>query len=138
MVGAFADFDAALEGVGLPHLVEGHHHDRGTVAADFSGVTEEDVFALFQGNRVDDALALAALQGGADDFPLGGVDHEGDAGHVRFAGEKVDKMAHLFDRLQESVVEIDVDHEGAVFHLSAGDAHGFVVFFLVDEPQETP
>ena len=35
-VGALADRDLALDGVGLPLLVERHHHDAGAVAADES------------------------------------------------------------------------------------------------------
>jgi len=34
VIGALADFHLALQRVGLAAFVEGHHHDRGAVAAD--------------------------------------------------------------------------------------------------------
>jgi hypothetical protein len=40
-VGALADLDLALEGVGLALLVEGHHHGGGAVAPDQRGLAPE-------------------------------------------------------------------------------------------------
>ena len=47
-VGALADLDLALGGVGLARLVEGHHHDRGAVAAHLARLVEEVGLALLE------------------------------------------------------------------------------------------
>ena len=70
-VGALADLDLALDGVGLPLLVEGHHDDGGAVALHAPGLREEILLALLQADRVHDALALDALQPGLDHVPAG-------------------------------------------------------------------
>ncbi len=70
LVGALADRDLASDGVGLALLVEGHHHHRRAVAADGPGLVQEVGFALLQADRVDDALALHALEAGLDHRPL--------------------------------------------------------------------
>ena len=59
-VGALADFDAPLERVGLPFLVERHHHDRGAVLARQARLAQELGLAFLQGDRVHDRLALNA------------------------------------------------------------------------------
>ena len=61
-VGALADLDLAAGRVGLAAFVERHHDDRGAVAPDESRLAQEVVFALFQADRVDDGLALDALE----------------------------------------------------------------------------
>jgi hypothetical protein len=66
-VGARADLDLALVGVGLALLVEGHHHGGGAVAAHQRGLAAELGLAFLQADAVDDALALDALQAGLDD-----------------------------------------------------------------------
>ena len=74
-VGALADRDLALDRVGLALLVERHHDDAGAVAPDERRLLQEVVFAFLQADRVDDRLALHALQAGHDDRPLRAVDH---------------------------------------------------------------
>jgi hypothetical protein len=76
LVGALADFGLARKGVGLSLFVEGHHDHRGAVALAQLGLAQELGLAFLHGNRVDNALALHALQARLDDFPLGGVDHD--------------------------------------------------------------
>jgi len=44
---------------------------------------DEVLLALLERDRVDDALALAALEAGLDDVELGGVDHERQLVRVR-------------------------------------------------------
>ena len=61
-VGALADRDLALDRVGLALLVEGHHDHAGAVAADGPRLVQEVGFAFLQADRVDDRLALHALQ----------------------------------------------------------------------------
>ena len=57
-----ADLDLALGGVGLAPLVERHHDHRRAVAADQPGLLDERGLALLERDRVDDALALDALE----------------------------------------------------------------------------
>ena len=47
-VGALADLDLALDGVGLALLVERHHDDTGAVAADRARLLEERLLALLE------------------------------------------------------------------------------------------
>ena len=65
VVGAAADRDLALGGVGLALLVERHHDDAGAEVADLAGLAQEGLLALLEADRVDDALALHALAGPA-------------------------------------------------------------------------
>ena len=69
-VGTLANLDAPLIGVGLPLLVKGHHDDRRAKSSQLFCVRQKGGFALFQGDRIDDALALNVFQRLADDFPF--------------------------------------------------------------------
>jgi hypothetical protein len=66
VVGALADRDLALDRVGLPLLVKGHHHHRGAIAAHDAGVIDERLLAFLQRYRVHHRLALQAFQAGLD------------------------------------------------------------------------
>ena len=70
VVGALADRDLARDRVGLALLVERHHDHRGAVAADLARLLEERLLALLEADRVDDRLALHALEPGLDHAPL--------------------------------------------------------------------
>ncbi len=87
-VGAGANFLAALEGVGLAALVEGHDDDGGAVTADEAGLLDEFFLAFLEADGVDDGLALDALQPGLDDGPFRAVNHYRDAGDVRLGGRR--------------------------------------------------
>jgi hypothetical protein len=65
-VGALADGNLALDRLGLPLLVERHHDDASSVAADDARLLEERLLALLEAERVDDALALQALESGLE------------------------------------------------------------------------
>ena len=70
VVGARADRNLALDGVGLALLVERHHHHGGAVTAHGLGVRDEGVLALLHRDRVHHRLALDAFQPGLDDGEL--------------------------------------------------------------------
>ena len=70
VIGALADRDLALLGVGLAGLVERHHHHRGAIAADLGGDLEERLLAFLEADRIDDRLARNAFQPGLDHAPL--------------------------------------------------------------------
>ena len=58
-IGALADLDLALGGVGLADLVERHHHHAGAVALHGARLGQEVGLALLQADRVDDAACPA-------------------------------------------------------------------------------
>ena len=132
-VGTLADADLFGEGGGLALLVEGHDDDGGSVLEDLGGVFAELVFAFLEGDGVDDAFALEALQAGLDDLPLGGVDHEGDFGDLGLGGEELEEAGHGGDAVNHALVHADVDDVCAVFYLLAGYADGFFVLAFLDQ-----
>ena len=120
-IGALADLDLALPGVGLADLVERHHHHGGAEAAHFAGVFEEQLLAFLQRDGIDDGLALAAFQAGLDHVPFGAVDHQRHFGDVRLAGHHVDEAGHRRLAIDHALVHVDVDDLGAVLDLLARD-----------------
>ena len=112
---------AAGQGVRLALLVESHHHRRGAVAPAQPRLFEEGVFAAFQADRVDHALALGAAQAGLDHAPIAGVDHHRHAGDVRLAHGEVEEAAHGGHAVGHALVEVDIDELRPVLHLFAGD-----------------
>jgi hypothetical protein len=118
-VGALADLGLALIGVGLTLFVKGHHHGGRAIALDQLGLVQEVLDAFFQRDRVDDALALDALQARFDHVPFGRVDHDGHARNFRLAGDQVQEAHHGGLAVQHGLVHVDVDDLGAVFHLLA-------------------
>ena len=64
IVSARANFDPALEGIGLPVLVERHHDDGRAVSPDQSRLAQKFFLAVLEGDRIDDAFALHAFQPG--------------------------------------------------------------------------
>ena len=132
-VGALADADLVLVGRGLALLVERHHDDRRAVLEDRAGVLAEPLFAFLQRDRVDDALALQALEPGLDDLPLRGVDHEGHLGDLGLAAEQLQEAGHRRDAVDHPLVHADVDDVGAVLDLLPGDADRFLVLALLDQ-----
>ena len=136
VVGAAADLGPALEGVGLPLLVEGHDDDGGAVLAAQARLADELLLALLHGDRVDDRLALDALEAGLDDVPLGGVDHHGDAGDVGLGGDQLGEAVHRLDAVDHPFVHVDVDDLCAGLDLLAGDGErGRVVAGLDQVPE---
>ncbi len=136
VVAALADLALARGGVGLADLVEGHHHHGGAVALAQAGVVLELLDAFLHRNRVDDALALDALQARLDHLPLGGVDHDRHPGDIRLAGDQVEEADHGGLGVEHPFVHVDVDHLGAGLDLLQGDFQRLGVVFLADQPGE--
>ncbi len=136
LVGAAADFLAALQRVGLAQFVERHHHHRRAVAAAQAGVVAERLQAFLHRDRVDHRLALHALQAGLDDVPLGAVDHHRHARDVGFGGDQVQEAVHARHRIQHGLVHVDVDDLRAVLDLLAGHRQRLVVFLFADQARE--
>ena len=113
LVGAFADRHLALDGVGLALLVERHDHDGRAVAPNLPRVFEELTFAFLHRDRVDDGLALHALEAGLDDAPLGAVDHDRHARDVRLGRDHVEERRHRLLAVEQPFVHVDVDDQRA-------------------------
>ena len=130
------DVDLALDGVGLADLVERHHdHGRAVVEAD-AGLLEELLDAFLHRDRVDDRLALHALQAGFDHAELRRVDHHRHAGDLGLAGDQVEERGHRLDAVDQPVVHVDVDDLGAVLDLVAGDVERRRVVVVLDQAAE--
>ena len=117
LVGALADRHLALDGVGLALLVERHHDDGGAVAQHLLGVLQERRLALLHADRVDDGLALHALEAGLDHAPLGAVDHDRHARDVRLRRDQVEERRHRLLAVEQAFVHVDVEDLRAVFDL---------------------
>ena len=138
LVGAPADLGAALEAVGLPLLVEGHHHHRGAVLAAKARLAQELRLALLHRYRVDDRLALHALEAGLDHAPFRAVDHERHARDVGLGSGEAQEGGHRFFRVEHRFVHVDVDHLRAVLDLLARDAERPRIVAGEDQTRECP
>ena len=127
------DLDLAVGGVRLALLVERHDHDRGAVAATQPRVLEERPLAFLERDRVDDALALDALEAGLDDVPARRVDHHRHDADVGLAREQAQEARHRRDRVEHALVHVHVDQLGAGIDLLAGDLDGVLEPVLEDE-----
>ena len=125
-VGAGADADLFVARGGLALFVEGHHDGGGAVAHDQLRAAEEFGFAVFEGDGIDDAFALEALEAGFEDGPLRGIDHHGHAADVGLGGDQVEELHHRGLTLDERFVDIDVDDVGAALDLLFGDGEAGV------------
>ncbi len=128
VVGPAADRHLALDGVGLALLVEGHDDHAGAVVADAPGLVEERLLALLEADRVDDALALHALEPGLEHAPPRAVDHDRDAGDLGLGGDQVQERGHRLLAVEQVGVHVHVEQVGAAAHLLQGDVdRGLVV-----------
>ena len=119
VVGARADLDLALLGVGLAGLVERHDDDRGPIVADLAGMGEEFLLALLHADRIDDWLAGDAFETGLDHAPFRAVDHDRHAGDVGLGGDQLEEGDHRRLGVEQALVHVDVDDLGAVLDLLA-------------------
>ncbi len=136
VIGAFADFGFAFEGICLAVFVKGHHHHRGAVAHTVPGTFDELFFAFFQADGVHHGFALDTAKTRFDHIPLGRVDHDRHAGNVRLRGHKVQESNHHLPGIQHALIHVDIDDLGAVLNLVPGNAQGFFILFFLDQSQE--
>ena len=136
VVGAPADLDLALDGVGLPELVERHHDDAGAVAADRSRRLEERLLPFLEADRIDDPLALDALEARLERREARAVDHDRDPRHLGLGREQVEEGGHRLLGVEQVGVHVHVEHVRAASHLLERDGDGALVVVRLDQPAE--
>ena len=136
VVGAAADLDLALDRVRLPHLVERHHDDAGAVALDSPRLLEELLLALLEADRVDDPLALDALQTGLEHREARAVDHDRDPRDLGLGREQVEERRHRLLPVEQVGVHVDVEDVGAAAHLLERDVDRTLVVARLDQAAE--
>ncbi|CAM2147891.1 NAD-specific glutamate dehydrogenase [Paraburkholderia tropica] len=136
VVRALADLDLALIRVGLAGFVERHHHGRRAVTADQLRVMDERLLAFLERDRVDDGLALHALQARFDHVPLRRIDHDRHARDVGLGGDQIHEAHHRRFRIEHRLVHVDVDDLRAVFDLLARDCERLVELAVENHARE--
>gem|GEM_PF-4809172 len=136
VVAALADLGFALERVCLALFVESHDHGGRAVAPDQLGMVRELFFAFLERDRVDDRLALHALQTGLDHLPLGRVDHDRHARDVGLRGDQIQEANHRRLGIEHRLVHVDVDDLRAVFDLLACHGQRLVELAVQDHARE--
>ena len=137
-IGPFGNFYPTLITRGLTLFIETHHHHRSTIAHHIAGVLQEFRLILLQRDGVDDALSLHTFQSRLDHLPVRRVDHHRHTGDIGLRSDTVQEVHHLCLRIQQTVVHIDIYHEGSVSHLFTGNAERLVVVSFFNQPEELP
>ena len=136
VVGAAADLDLALDGVRLAELVERHHDHARAVAADRPRLLEERLLALLEADRVDDPLALHALQPRFERGEARAVDHDRDPRHLGLGREQVEERRHRLLGVEQVGVHVHVEEVRAAAHLLERDVDGALEVARLDQPAE--
>ena len=136
VVGAAQDLDLPLDGLGLAALVEGHDHDPRAVAADRPRLLEEDLLALLQRDRVDDPLALEALEPRLERREAGAVDHDRQARSLRLGRDQVEERGHRLLGVEQVGVHVHVEQVRSAAHLLERDGDTALEVVRLDEPAE--
>ena len=136
-IGALADLNLATGGVGLAAFVECHHDERRAVSPDDSCLAKEVLFAFLQADRVDDRLALDALQARFEHRPLRAVDHERQPRDLWLHRNDVQERSHRRLRVEHSFVHVDVEDVRAAANLLEGNRGRIEVLLVRDHAGET-
>ena len=94
------------------------------------------LFAFLQRDRVDDALALQALEAGLDHAPLRRVDHDRHARDVGLGRDQVQEARHRGFGIDQALVHVDVEDLRAARDLLARDLDRFLVAIFLDQLAE--
>ena len=116
-----ADRDLALDRLGLALLVERHDDDAGAVAAHRARLLEERLLPLLERERVDDALALDALEARLEHRPAGAVDHDREPRHLGLGRDEVEERRHRPLAVEQVGVHVHVEEVRAAAHLLERD-----------------
>ena len=137
-IGSFCNLYTALVTRGLTFFVEAHHHHSSAIALHVARMFQELLLTLFQRDRVHDALTLHALQSCTNHLPIRGVDHHRHPGDIGLCSNHIQEVGHLGLGVEQTVVHVDIYHEGTIGHLFSGNTNGLVVALLLNQSQELP
>src|SRR6267378_5778769 len=132
-VGALAYAYLVLVSRGLALFVEGHYHHRRAIHQNSSGVLAKLFLAFFQRDRIDDALALQALEPRLNDLPFRGVHHKGHLGDFGLAPQQLQVACHCRDAVNHALIHADVENIRSVLDLLPGYAYRFFIFTPLDQ-----
>ena len=118
---------------GLSFFVKGHHHHRRAVTLAQGGLVQELLFAAFEADGVDDALALQAFQSRLQHAPLGTVHHNWHARNIRIRSQQIQEAMHARLGIEQAFVKADVDDVRAVLHLLPRERECALKVVLLDE-----
>ncbi len=121
LITAGTDFAFPFTGIGLPIFIKRHDDNGCAITAYQLGLFDEFFLTFLETDRVDDALALNTFETGFNDFPFGGVNHNGNAADIRFGSNQVEESHHRILRIEHAFIHIDIDDLCAVFNLLSGN-----------------
>jgi hypothetical protein len=136
LVRALRDRDAMVDRRRLAGLVERHHDDRGAERAHDLRLAHELGLAFLERDRVDDALALQALEPGLDHRELRRIDHHRDARDVGLGRDQIHELAHRDDAIEHALVHAHVEDVRAALDLLARDRDCLLELVVLDQPAE--
>ena len=131
-----ADSYFSIPGDRLPLLIKRHDDDGRAIAPAQACLLEELFHSLLEANRVDNRLALHALEPGLDDLPFGAVDHDRHLDDVGLGGQEVEEARHGLLAVEQIGIHVNVENVSAAFDLLAGHDQGGLVIPLLDQAGE--
>ena len=96
-------------------------------------MADEILLAFLERDRIDNPLALQALEARLDDLPFGGIHHDRHPCDVRLALQQVEEPRHHFLAIDQAVIEADIDHIRAIGDLLPDDFDRGLQFAGADE-----
>ena len=108
-------------------FVDGSDHQRRAVGLGDRADALELLLAVFQVDRIDDALALAISERQLDGLRIGGVDHDR---RLDLADQLLVERRDVRHLVAIGALQADVDDVRAVLHLPARDLAGLFPFLL--------
>mmetsp|Transcript_26852 Transcript_26852/g.37750 ORF Transcript_26852/g.37750 Transcript_26852/m.37750 type:complete len:207 (-) Transcript_26852:40-660(-) len=114
----------------LTFFVKGHHYYSSTVLSQQSRVFLEEFFTDLQGNRIHNRFTLTPFQTCHHNVKLGSIQHKGHLRHLRFRHSNLDKLLHRSKSIQHTIINIDINHMGTIFHLLFRNVHSSTIVTL--------
>ena len=116
-VGALADADFFLIGGGLTVFIKGHNHGGGTIFHDGAGMVFKGFLSFFQGDGINNPFTLEAFQSCFDDFPLGGINGDGNLGDIGFTLHELKEARHHLSAIDKAIVKADINDGSPIVDL---------------------
>ena len=135
-IGTRGNLNTTFESSSLSLFVKAHNYHGSTKALHVTSMIKELCLSFFQGDRVDNALALYTFQSGSDNLPVRGVNHHWYTGDIGFCSNAIQEIHHFCLSIEQTVVHVYIDDEGTVFDLFAGNGKCLFIVLLLNQPQE--